>query len=582
MPEDARYLKTRLDMEHSRFKNFSAVSGLAKYKDGDLFPEMLRPHKGILFAILAEIKHSMKQLACINGDLEEMRSDTNATSGISDEELANGFSQVSYGKPDPDKKYRTGLNHCAQIFGMTENAVKHPRRIKWAALKKKESFGEFLDRLVSFNTHLEGLVERHEADTIAKCMQNLYLEMIQVRSTQQGLIQLVEAATRFPNNTAAFSGGRSYVQMLEALVRIKRLRISTDADDGQRPSLLEFEMQRTEIASSFVQYDPPIALHASQSNRVRTQGTHKIEEMSGKSVWIEWKPYRPVPSEDDHDNSMPNPKNIERVKQLVALFQSVEDDGFCAPKCLGWFDDRDQGKQNRNPSRFGLVFENPTQGSAPTSLYELVQTYKKPSLTDRIALSRRIAECVLYLHAVSWLHKGLRSDSIVFFPIEDKVDITRPYVTGYDYARPDMDGETTISTTGEDDLTSQLYVHPSYQGRFAIGNYRKTFDIYSLGIILVEIVYWKHIQDVLELGAKLREGEVKNVRARLLMSENQYMPKLKQDFGTKFGQVVHCCLEGREAFGIAEEERETEPTTGTKLQRAFIAKVVEPLEHILL
>ena len=582
MPEDARFLKTRLEMEYSRFDNFRVISGLARYQDGDPLPEMLRPHKVILIAILADIEHSMNQLACISGDFEELRSDTIATNGTSDEQLANWFSQVSFGKPDSLHEYWTSLNHWLRLFHMTGNAVKYPRRIKWAALKRKEFFDKFLGRLVDFNTYLEGLVERHEANSIVKNMQNLYLEMVQVRSTVQELVQLNTAATLFLDNTAVSSRRRAHVQMLASLVQIKCVRVSTDADDGQRPSLLEFNTQKTEIASSLIQYDQSISSQTSQRTRFRIQGSHKIEGLSQRSVWIEWKPYRLVPSEHDHDSSMPSPKNTQRVKELVALLQSVKDDGFCAPSCLGWFDDRDEGKKNCNPSRFGLVFENPTQGRAPTSLYELVQTYNKPSLTDRIALSRRIAKCVLYLHAVSWLHKGLRSDSIIFVPTEDKVDITCPYVTGYDYARPDKDDEATVSTTGEDDLTSQLYVHPNYQGRLARGTYRKTFDIYSLGMLLLEIAYWMHVKDMLKLGAHMSEEEVKSVRANLLMPENQYMMKLKQNFGIKFGEVVHCCLQGREAFDIAEGERESDPVTGAKLQQAFIAKVVEPLDEIQL
>lgn len=86
-----------------------------------------------------------------------------------------------------------------------------------------------------------------------------------------------------------------------------------------------------------------------------------------------------------------------------------------------------------------------------------------PSLTERIALAHRISVSVLYLHAVNWLHKGLRSDSIVFFPAAGSTttEICHPVLSGFEYSRPDKEGETT--TGGNLNNWWELYVHPDYQ-----------------------------------------------------------------------------------------------------------------------
>ena len=603
MPEDARFLRARLEMEYSRFHNFCEVSGLAEQEERDVLPEMLRPHKLVLFAILAEIEHCMNQLANINGEFEELQPTTHATDIGTNDALAQGFSQlsISYEKTSPEKKHWKGFNHVARAFDMTGNVVKKPKRLKWAAFKK-DVFIEFLGRLVTLNTYLEAMVQGHKGKVIEDTLQNMYLEMVQVRTSQQELLQLFKAAQLFsqapdqnaiqspptvildevnrstrsiPEVTAELSRALSSDRMLASLVHSKSLRVATDAQENQRPQILDDATQHTEIAFTQIRYNHSSTLKKAQGVRVRTQATYQSSEASEINVWIEWRSYRL-----DHDNEVPLPKNLDRVKQLVALLQSAKQNEFCTPKCLGWFDNRDHGKQSSNPSQFGLVFQKPRHGKKPISLSEMINTRSKPSLTDRMVLAHLIARCLLYLHAVNWLHKGLSSDSIVFVPTEDTVDVTRPCVTGYDYARPDKDGETSLSTSGEEDIEAQIYVHPSYQGRLAIGNYRKTFDVYSLGIVLLEIVRWKQVRDIMELGVKLSEEEVKKVRSRLLEPENKHMLQLKEDFGDKLGGAVQSCLVGREAFGIAESEKEMEPATGAKLQRAFIEQVVEALRDI--
>ena len=593
MPEDARYLRTRLEMEFSRLRTFSVISGLAEYDEGDALPQMLRPHKTLLFAVLTEIEHSMNQIANINGEFVELQPTTNPTSVGTDDELAQGFSNVtiSYQKTATEKKRWKGFNHFGRFLDMTENVAKKPQRLKWVAFKEKV-FIKFLERLTLLNSYLEDTIRGHQEQLIEDTVQKTYLEMVQMKTTVQELLQLQKAAQLFlppveidrprptPENAADVSRARPADRMLVSLANSKGLRVAADVKDGQRLPILEEATQQTEIAFTQMRYDQP---STTKGVRVRNEGVYKASEASENGVWIEWRDYRLVSSDDDPNRVIPFPKNLVRVKELAALLQSATQPEFCMPKCLGWFDDRDYGKQYGNASRFGLVFEKPAHGKTPITLSELINTHPKPSLTDRMKLTHIIARCLLHLHAVDWLHKGLRSDSIIFVPTNSTTDLTRPYVTGYEYARPDKDGETSMSTGGENDLVTQLYVHPDYQGRLAKGNYRKTFDIYSLGIVLLEIVRWKHIRDVLELKQeKLSEADVKKVKERLLEPENKHMLRLTEDFGDRVGLAVRSCLEGREAFGIAEGEKETVPETGAKLQRAFMEKVIEPLRDIRL
>ena len=300
------------------------------------------------------------------------------------------------------------------------------------------------------------------------------------------------------------------------------------------------------------------------------------DQQSEQRIWIEWKPYRAKFS-THAGKDKPRKESVQRVKELVALLQSDKPSDFCTPPCVGYFDDRDDSDESEHEYRFGLVFEMPANASGPVSLHQLIERDTKPSLTDRILLAHKIAKCMLYLHTVNWLHKAFRSDSILFFTTDGNTDLTAPYLSGYEYARPDKKGETTTSTDA--DWWWQLYIHPDYQNKSPKPDYQKTFDVYSLGLVLLEIIHWKHIEDIVGIDPKSRPESVQEVRERLLQSGGQ-VAELRGNHGDKVWCAVESCISGRAAFGISEDENEMDIETAATLQREFTGKVVEPLGSI--
>ena len=212
----------------------------------------------------------------------------------------------------------------------------------------------------------------------------------------------------------------------------------------------------------------------------------------------------------------------------------------------------------------------------------LIET--SPSLSTRIELTRKIIECVLYLHAVDWLHKSLRSDNIVFHSNLGEPNFSTFSLSGFSYSRPDTTEARVGSnlTEGEYLLRWDLYRHPDYQGFGAKRNYRKTFDVYSLGIILLEIGYWQPIDRI--LGMADPEGEefaaLAAVRRRVLLEEPGILGKVTTAVGEKYRHAVETCIRDRDAFGIEEEEDELSARTGIKLQQGFLKDVVSVLEGI--
>ncbi|KAI8965525.1 hypothetical protein F5Y11DRAFT_344401 [Daldinia sp. FL1419] len=207
------------------------------------------------------------------------------------------------------------------------------------------------------------------------------------------------------------------------------------------------------------------------------------------------------------------------------------------PSALGYVRDPDS-------SQLGLVFEllGPLSIAGPPSLYIQFNSTLKPSLNVRLKMAQELATSLEHLHASRWLHKGLRSDNILFLPSYDS-DWTSFCLSGFDYSRPVGRGEMSdIPSTHE---THDLYRHPNVQfdvPRESKYGFKEEHDIYSLGVVLMEIGSWQSIQQFLGFDPKghisLRERRMS--RATVLEAESQNA--LRSEIGERFSEAVELCL----------------------------------------
>jgi hypothetical protein len=189
---------------------------------------------------------------------------------------------------------------------------------------------------------------------------------------------------------------------------------------------------------------------------------------------IEW---RAVPG----DASMSN-RIQERMSTLSRLLQAVKPATLRTLHCMGYLLDR--------PSQsVGLVYSYPPNSARqpPKSLYEYLTSPESkkalPSLNDRYVLAHKLAESISQLHMSGWLHKGIRSQSVLFFsgkevgaaPAPKGGVLRQPFLCGFEFSREDTPG--AISETLADSLEHDRYRHPDCQGSARIG-YKKLFDIY--------------------------------------------------------------------------------------------------------
>jgi hypothetical protein len=182
----------------------------------------------------------------------------------------------------------------------------------------------------------------------------------------------------------------------------------------------------------------------------RTDRDHERREIAtydGKPVFVEWKSVEcRVESKLKH-----------RIKTLAALLQEVDLTTFHSLSCLGYLKDLTTGK-------CGYLFQPPAGHSQTPAFKTLAQLLNQgtlvPSLNSRIALAILLVETILQLHTSGWLHKGIRSDNVLFFPQDpESIDITKVVLEGYEYARADNPSDMTESPTLQQE--ENLYRHPA-------------------------------------------------------------------------------------------------------------------------
>ena len=280
-----------------------------------------------------------------------------------------------------------------------------------------------------------------------------------------------------------------------------------------------------------------------------------------------------------------------RIQLLTELLCGEKPEGFRSPPCVGYVKltatheivesisndeivksiaNDESGAPNASfKTRYGIVFEKPPRIGAemkPVTLHQLLKDYPRPapSLSARISLSATLSECLHSFHAVNWLHKGLCSNNIFFFTQDSTFpDLSMSYVSGFELSRPDSLVE--MKERPSFDASRDIYRHPSAQSGLQENPFRKSYDMYSLGIVLTEVAMWESIDKIMgfdnldELGPR----QLQEVKARLLgnqstqssgetgadnapLRSSSFLQRVASNCGDVYRTVVEVCLRADE------------------------------------
>ncbi|KAL3953992.1 hypothetical protein ACCO45_011948 [Purpureocillium lilacinum] len=405
------------------------------------------------------------------------------------------------------------------MLGEARARVPQRNRIRWVA-RHREQFTGLIARLSTLNQDLWDVVTREEVDSLS-----IVTGVLSGLGDQLSLAALQNAPGTDPASLLAFAARLKQLQgetVQQLAARVKRI-------DASELSFLNAESNDT-------------------TSRFRGTYTSREPESLPEPVWTEWKAIENIGGLTS--------EIILRVDALGALLSTDNAAAFHRPACVGVFDDVKYRDRNSGNRRLGLVYR---ADPAP--------------LGARFELAYKLASAVSLFHATNWIHKSLRSDNILFTPTNadasanananEGVDITAPQIAGFQYSRPAADASLEGRPTGAPEL--DVYYHPEVLS----GGWTKAKELYSLGVVLLEIAHWRPVFE-----ERYRRMTMREVSAAMLGDvQGRFGDDLAGVVGRAFVDVIKCCLTG--SFGVPGGLSAADEAKA--LSDAFFQKVVRPL-----
>jgi hypothetical protein len=473
------------------------------------------------------------------------------------------------------------------VEGIRNSFTSATNKVRWS-IADKARFQEMLQDLTSINNALESLLPPASNP----------------RSFQYKMAASYSAHTPAPENTgdrgddfqSLIRDFKSFGIRLDQLAEAATQRAVPAGSEPVLRGLEHFERQVSNSAFpldiralSTLQINPdqigPFENESPSDNRA-------FAKRGNKPFIVEFKPYSP--------DIQPSIKY--RMQALAfRMAQSPKPAGFSFLNCVGYYED-----PSPEAFRYNLIFEYPP-GADPTrkpvSLYSVLSGSSKefplPSLEQRFKLAHALALGCLSLLLIEWVHKGLRPHNILLFYTESKTEksprlwLENPYIVGFDYSRPNpKDGEAKqISNEAANPVPGHLpYKHPDtclpptllvsrvYSlteswtvPRGAKPPFKEYYDIYSLGLILLEVGFWRPIAKLHKIdSASWDKGEFSKLEQSI--SSRLSGNELGHRMGSRYQDAVSECLQG--PFVRAADGK---PDGNEKVW--FWERVVAPLSH---
>lgn len=590
-------------MEQQRLYAWSETSGLldldANNQDRVLDSNIFNLHRQTVLDLLVQVR-------CLFDEFTEYQSRHNNLTTVRDDgdhlvAPEKDAKQASF--PMSEKKRKFIHKAMSNLKSKSEDGL---RRLKWTSFDK-EGFERLLSKFAALNDTMMNILDHSLQVEIRHTVQDTNRGVLLLHHKIADLSHLVLALKsqldgNAPISTSNFSrlereASTAELTQLSKLAKFKAFNVTIDCKsntparlDDQAAVFLGLansgQLRTVRIPRYLIELDPEV----DDSDAPRCEALMKTSE-GKKKVWIEWKDYDTA----GHAGCLSKSDIVDRVHKLAALLNhSPKPDAFRTPHCLGFFDKVDPDIPEDDVDildrRLGLIFERPSDDELhdtlpPISLRELIHNEKtrKPRVTERIRLAHALSNCLLYLHAVNWLHKGLRSHNVLFFRTKaGHVDYRRPYLSGFDFSRPV--GSDEMTEVPGDDAEHDLYRHPYAQTNRRKDRERskKSFDIYSLGVIFVELAHWEPVDKILGLQMRIAKGQfdvVRNVREALLTKDK--VEDVGAEMGEKFEEATRRCLVGGSDLGLKQGDDETADDVAERLSMKFYDEVVKKLADIV-
>ncbi|KAL8718585.1 MAG: hypothetical protein Q9225_004301 [Loekoesia sp. 1 TL-2023] len=260
----------------------------------------------------------------------------------------------------------------------------------------------------------------------------------------------------------------------------------------------------------------------------------------------------------------------KRLKNMVTLLQNASRSGFPVLNCLGVYQDPAE-------LRLGLLYDFPENSDGFMTLAAIlgkeVKQYPYPMLGERFKLAHELATSLHKFLKISWLHRNVKASNIAFFrskdPQRDRPDV---FFLGFAHSRLMTDKEYTEGAP--EDWDENYYLDPDY---VFSEHFRPYHDHYALGIVLLEIGFWKPLRDV--YGDFLRVGKLVHTEFRQ-HALKVLVPEMGVRMGEMYRDAVTACLDGTLRNVFREYGDDEAQKRDLRLQEEFKRLVVDKLERL--
>ncbi|KAE8145162.1 hypothetical protein BDV25DRAFT_144910 [Aspergillus avenaceus] len=294
---------------------------------------------------------------------------------------------------------------------------------------------------------------------------------------------------------------------------------------------------------------PPYEIVAAFTNsravgRMKTSASPLLRGTKDSTVTVVVE-FTPMMLESTGASISPGIQRLDHVHQaLDQLVQNARVSHLGLLKFLGYYIDMPNSRYAfiyQMPVDYFPFLRNPTEllnGLKPKPLVSLLQSsenYPVPTLETRFRLAYDLVMAVMQLRSQNLVHGKINSSNVLIFPGStnsntDEVGLTenlrRPYLTSF----------AQFSGTGAspEPVSSSMYRHPDDK-RLLDDGAAWAYDLYSLGLVLLEIGLWAPISQLWKM--KYNNSMFKQ------RIESVYLKKLGPKCGTAYLYMVQLCLD---------------------------------------
>ena len=293
---------------------------------------------------------------------------------------------------------------------------------------------------------------------------------------------------------------------------------------------------------------------------------------------------RPHPSADKTETLL-------AVKRLAKALTRMDPSTFGLLRCTAVSDASKTLGEGVTELVYDVALEIPKSlaSTMPQSLRGLLLSGQRMSINARLSIAKSLATSLLYLSTTGFVHKSIRSDNVLVFhsPHKDSEHELSAFLVGFEDFRLT---EGTTYRTSDELLRNEIYRHPQRQGRDPERRYHLRHDVYSLGVVMLELGLWMGLVDEsgdvftknngnIPFGGAVLGEEVRTIRdvfkrakkvqCSFLDFTNQQLPGY---IGEKYAAVVERCLN--------DENWDIEGESSLEMGVQYVEDVVNPFHMI--